>query len=93
MPLVTILPGGRAATHRRLGHETAIDVLRGEAEMWCGDELQERLTVRAGEFLSIPAGMPHLPANPGLTEPCVAVRARTDSAEQESVVLLTKVIG
>ena len=36
----------------------------------------------------IPAGVPHLPVNRSATEPCSAVIARTDSNEQESVVLL-----
>jgi len=41
----------------------------------------------AGDFFYIPAGVPHLPMNTG-DEPCVAVVARTDPNEQESVVLL-----
>jgi uncharacterized RmlC-like cupin family protein len=53
-----------------------------------GDGLREHLDVRAGQFLFIPAGMPHLPFNPSDREPCVAVLARTDPNEQESVVLL-----
>jgi uncharacterized RmlC-like cupin family protein len=38
-------------------------------------------------MLYIPANTPHLPANTS-SEPCVAVLARTDPHEQESVVLL-----
>jgi len=87
MHLLTIPPGGRAKAHLHENHETAIYVLSGEAEMWYGENLSEHMVVRAGEFLYIPAGMPHLPAN--LTsEPCTAVIARTDPNEQESVVLL-----
>ncbi len=88
MHLVTFPPGARARAHLHQAHETAIYVLSGESEMWFGEGLRERLTVRAGEFLYIPAGMPHLPANASATEPCVAVLARTDPNEQESVVLL-----
>jgi uncharacterized RmlC-like cupin family protein len=44
--------------------------------------------VRAGEFLYIPAEMPHRPMSIGANEPCVAVVARTDPNEQESVVVL-----
>jgi uncharacterized RmlC-like cupin family protein len=44
--------------------------------------------VAAGEFIYIPAGVPHLPVNPSRTEPVTAVIARTDPNEQESVVLL-----
>lgn len=88
MHLLTIPPGGRAKAHLHEAHETAIYVLNGEAEMWYGDGLREHLTVRSGEFLYIPAGMPHLPANPSQSEPCTAVLARTDPNEQESVLLL-----
>ncbi len=87
MHLLSIPPGGRAKPHLHEAHETAIYVLSGEAEMWYGEDLKEYLTVRAGEFLYIPAGVPHLPANRSTSEPCVAVLARTDPNEQESVVL------
>lgn len=88
MHLLTIPPGGRANAHLHEAHETAIYVLSGTAEMWYGEGLREYLTVSAGEFLYIPAGTPHLPANASDTEPCSAVLARTDPNEQESVVLL-----
>jgi uncharacterized RmlC-like cupin family protein len=88
MHLLTIPPGGQAKAHLHEHHETAIYVLSGEAEMWYGDELDEHLVVRAGEFLYIPAGVPHLPRNLSATEPCSAVIARTDPNEQESVALL-----
>lgn len=86
MMLLTIPAGRRANAHLHEDHETAIYVLSGEAEMWYGDDLSEHLTVRAGEFLYIPAGMPHLPVN-ATSEPVTAVLARTDPNEQESVVL------
>ncbi len=88
MHLLTIPPGGKARPHLHESHETAIYVMNGEAEMLYGEGLRERMTIRAGEFLYIPAGMPHLPYNTSETEPCVAVLARTDPNEQESVVLL-----
>lgn len=56
--------------------------------MYYGERLEQHLVVGAGEFLYIPANMPHLPYNTSLTEPCTAVIARTDPNEQESVVLL-----
>lgn len=87
MHLLTIPPGGRAKAHMHENHETAIYVLSGVAEMWYGENLSEHMVVKAGEFLFIPAGMPHLPANLS-SEPCTAVIARTDPNEQESVVLL-----
>ncbi len=87
MHLVTIPPGGRARAHLHENHETAVYVLSGEVEMWFGEQLEEHLVCRAGEFAYIPANMPHVPANPHPTEPSVAVLARTDPREQESVVL------
>ncbi len=87
MHLLTIPPGGRAKAHMHDAHETAIYVLSGVSEMWYGDRLQHHMRVEAGNMLYIPAGEPHLPVNPG-PEPVVAVIARTDPNEQESVTLL-----
>jgi uncharacterized RmlC-like cupin family protein len=80
-------PGARANPHLHERHETAIYMLSGEASMWYGENLEQHLVVRAGEFLYIPAGVPHQPYNDS-SEECVAVLARTDPNEQESVVLL-----
>lgn len=87
MHLLTLPPGARANAHLHEAHETAIYVISGEAEMWYGEGLAEHLVVRAGEMLYIPANTPHLPMNTS-DAPCVAVLARTDPHEQESVVLL-----
>jgi uncharacterized RmlC-like cupin family protein len=87
MHLLEIPPGGRAAPHYHAGHETAIYVLDGKAEMLYGPQLEKRMEIKAGEFLYIPPGVPHLPYNPSPTESVRAVIARTDPNEQESVVL------
>ncbi len=87
MMLLTIPPGGRAKAHLHESHETAIYMLKGVAETWYGDRLQHRIDVKAGDMFYIPAGMPHLPINRG-PEEAIAVIARTDPNEQESVVLL-----
>lgn len=88
MHLLTIPPGGRARAHLHEAHETAIYVISGRAEMWYGEQLAQHMVCRAGEYVYIPAGVPHLPFNPSETETCTAVIARTDPNEQESVVLL-----
>jgi uncharacterized RmlC-like cupin family protein len=88
MQLLTIPPGGRAKAHKHEGHETAIYVLSGEGGMYYGDRLEHHLVSRAGDFVYIPRNVPHLPYNSSSIEPCVAVIARTDPNEQESVVLL-----
>ena len=88
LQLLTIPPGARANAHKHESHETAIHVLSGEVGMWYGDRLENHMVNRAGDFVYIPAEMPHLPYNMSQTEPATAVVARTDPNEQESVVLL-----
>lgn len=87
MHMVTIPPGARANAHLHENHETAIYVLSGAAEMWFGEGLAEHVAVEAGDYLYIPAGVPHVPANVSESVPCVGILARTDPNEQESVVL------
>jgi uncharacterized RmlC-like cupin family protein len=93
LQIVRIPPGGRANAHKHDGHETAIYVLSGESGMWYGERLEQHLIARAGEFLYIPANMPHLPYNLSASESCVGVIARTDPNDQESVVLLPELDG
>jgi uncharacterized RmlC-like cupin family protein len=88
LQVLTIPPGGRAKAHKHEGHETAIYAISGVSGMYYGERLEKHLTLKAGQFLYIPANMPHLPYNASDTEPAVAVIARTDPNEQESVVLL-----
>ncbi len=88
MQLLTIPPGGRAKAHKHESHETAIYVLSGEAGMYYGDRLEEHMVARSGDFVYIPANVPHLPYNLSAAEPCTAIVSRTDPNEQESVVLL-----
>lgn len=88
LQLLSIPPGGKAKAHLHEGHESAIHVLSGISGCWYGDGLEEHAIVKAGDFFYIPAGVPHLPYNPSASEPCVAVIARTDPNEQESVKLL-----
>ncbi len=87
MQIVTIPPGAKAKAHYHEAHETALYVLSGEAGMWYGEGLKEHMVNSAGDFVYIPAGVPHMPYNPSATENVVAVISRTDPNEQESVVL------
>jgi uncharacterized RmlC-like cupin family protein len=86
MHLLRMPPGARAKAHLHAAHETAIYMLSGRAGMWYGEELEQHLVVEPGDYLYIPAGVPHLPYNAGPDE-AVAILARTDPNEQESVVL------
>jgi uncharacterized RmlC-like cupin family protein len=87
MHVLTIPPGTRGTAHLHEGHETAIYIADGEVEVWHGPGLAMRSVLRAGDFLYVPPGTPHLPVN-RTASPLVAVVARTDPAEQESVVVL-----
>lgn len=84
--LLTMQPGDRAKAHLHERHETAIYIVSGESVMWYGERLENFAVAKAGDMVYIPAGVPHLPANVS-DAPCVAVIARTDPNEQESVVL------
>lgn len=92
MHILRVPPGGRAKAHKHATHETAIYVISGAAEMWWGDALQHRMETVAGDMIYIPPDVPHLPVNRGAEE-AVAVIARTDPHEQESVVLLPELEG
>ncbi|HZO63154.1 MAG TPA: cupin domain-containing protein [Gaiellaceae bacterium] len=85
--LLEMPPGASARPHYHEAHETAIFVLEGAAEMRYGAGLEQVMRTEAGDFVYIPAGVPHQPYNPG-DRPVRAVVARTDPNEQESVVLL-----
>ena len=61
--------------------------------MWFGERLEDHVDIDSGDFIYIPAGIPHLPYNPSETETCTAVIARTDPNEQESVKLLPELDG
>jgi uncharacterized RmlC-like cupin family protein len=87
MHLLVIPPGGEAAAHLHEGHESAIYLLEGTASMRHGPGLEQIDTASAGDFVYIPAGVPHQPFNP-TDKPVRALIARTDPNEQESVVLL-----
>ncbi len=87
MHIVTIPPGASARPHYHEAHESAIFVLEGTSEMRHGPHLEQVMTIKAGDFVYIPAGVPHQPYNP-TDKPVRAVLARTDPNEQESVVLI-----
>lgn len=75
--LVMIPPGSRGMPHYHDGHEIALYLVSGETEVWHGADLAKRATVRAGDFIYIPPGTPHLAVNRGDVT-SIAVVARTD---------------
>lgn len=87
MNLVIIPPGGAAQPHVHRGYETAIYLLQGRVETRYGPGLRKSVIHEAGDFIFIPADVPHQPVNLSATEPAHALVARNDPNEQESVVV------
>lgn len=85
--IVTIPPGERTKAHLHQFHESAFYVLSGEnIELWSGGELEHREVARAGDYLFIPANVPHVAVNRGATA-AVFIGARNEPTAQESVVM------
>jgi uncharacterized RmlC-like cupin family protein len=86
MSLVVVPPGAAAEPHSHDGYETAIYQLEGRVETRYGPSLAESVVTEAGDFLFVPAGVPHQPVNLSETEPAKAIVARNDANESERVV-------
>lgn len=86
MNLVVIPPGASAEPHFHRDYETAIYILKGRVETRYGKGLRRSIIHTAGDFLFIPAGVPHQPHNLSDTEAAEAIVARNDANEQENVV-------
>ena len=86
MNLVVIPPGGAAQPHIHRGYETAIYLLEGRVETRYGPGLRKSVIHEAGDFIFIPADVPHQPVNLSVTESAHALVARNDPNEQESVI-------
>ncbi len=85
---VEVPPGGRTKAHLHEHHESAIYVLEGECDIDTGADLSDHEVLGVGEYVYIPQSVPGVVVNRSATKPLVAVIARTDPNEQESVVLL-----
>jgi uncharacterized RmlC-like cupin family protein len=85
MNLVIIPPGGAAEPHLHRNYETAIYLLKGRVKTRYGPGLRQSVINEAGDFIFIPANVPHQPINLSNTEPAQAIVARNDANEQESV--------
>jgi uncharacterized RmlC-like cupin family protein len=85
--MVTIPPEGRTKAHIHEHHESAFYMLSGdEVELWTGDALEHREVAHRGDYLYIPAGIPHVAVNRGKT-PAVFIGVRNEPTAQESVVM------
>jgi len=87
MHMLVIPPGAMAKAHYHANHETAIYQLEGSTSFRHGPNLEFLDEVKEGDYVFIPAGVPHQPFNP-TDKVARALIARTDPNEQESVVLI-----
>jgi uncharacterized RmlC-like cupin family protein len=86
MNLIIIPPAGAADPHLHKGYETAIYLLKGKVVTRYGHKLEKSIICQDGDFILIRPDVPHQPINLSATEPALAVVARNDPNEQESVV-------
>lgn len=86
MNRVVIPPGGAAKAHVHKGYESVVYLIKGRVKTLYGKGLKKSVINESGDFIYIPADLPHKPINLSDTEAAVAIVARTDPNEQESVV-------
>jgi uncharacterized RmlC-like cupin family protein len=86
MHKVVIPPGGAALPHIHDGYETAIYIIQGRVKTRYGKGLSETVINETGDFIFIPADVPHQPINISDTEEAIAIITRNDPNEQESVI-------
>jgi len=83
---VVIPPGATAKAHVHKGYESAIYLIQGRVETRYGDGLKKSVVNEAGDFIFIPADVPHEPRNLSDAEPAIAIVARNAPDEQEHVI-------
>jgi uncharacterized RmlC-like cupin family protein len=62
-------PGGRTGIHHHGKQETIVYVLEGSSVVRWGQGGEFEATARAGDFVHVPAWLPHQEINPSDTEP------------------------
>lgn len=86
MNRVIIPPGGSAKAHVHKGYESVVYLIKGRVKTLYGEGLNKSVINEGGDFIYIPADLPHKPINLSETDAVEAIVARTDPNEQESVV-------
>jgi uncharacterized RmlC-like cupin family protein len=85
--MVTLPAGQRTRAHIHERHESAFYLLSGDHfELWSGPGLEHCSVANAGDYLFIPAGVPHVAVNRG-RETAVLVGARNDPMANEGVTM------
>lgn len=87
MTIATIPPGARAKTHLHRDIETAVYLIEGECATYYGDALQHVVHARGGEYVYVPADMPHLVVNHS-NAVCRALVTHTAADDQAGIEML-----
>jgi len=72
-------PGAQTGIHHHGAQETIVYVLEGESLVQWGEHGKHSATVREGDFLHVPAGLPHREINPSKDKPFRWVVVRSTS--------------
>src|SRR3981081_3624470 len=67
--LFEVLPGARTGIHHHGEQETIAYVLSGICEIRWGDKGESVARAKAGDFIHVPAFLPHMEINPSEQEP------------------------
>ncbi len=92
MTVLTLPDGARAKTHLHHQIETGAYIIEGRAEMYFGEQLEQHLEARTGEYVYVPANMPHLVMNRS-GAPCLVLVAHSASDDQAGIELLPHLDG
>ena len=87
---MNVLPmpsGAKAKVHYHKDIETIAYLLEGECAVYYGDELEYRVTARAGDQVYLPEDVPHAPHNQGATL-CKWLVVHSSGSDQDGIVLL-----
>lgn len=85
MSMVVIPPGAIGESHYHREFESAIYLLEGEVETKYGDNLENSIVNKAGDFILIPPELRHQPFNLSASREARAIVVRNDPHEVENV--------
>ncbi len=71
----TVVPNTMGPPHHHGEAETAVYVLKGRVRVYFGEDFKEMTEAGPGDYLFVPANMPHIEGNP-YDEPAEAVLSR-----------------
>ncbi len=78
--LFVVQPGARTGIHHHGAQQTVAYVLQGVCEIRWGAKGEYAATAKAGDFIHVPAYLPHMEINPSASEPFHWVVVRSTAA-------------